>query len=486
MSQNGNGGGQPAPDGELTAAMRGFFELSPRDQVRAATQMRDFLGAAAPVETAADREIRDRNEALEVMAKVATHLGLAEGRAPTANQFDGACRALGIDWNRTRVIRAWGLWRNAGAAFRGESIAVTARQLGYQRRSRGRRSPYEDSITAVRRWLNTSPPATGVRDYDDWAREENNRIAAGGLRVPRSVAVRTRLGLAWSDVLKGARREQELGDLPARIPREHFDWSDGPDDLISIRTVAELLGLGRTAAEGRSRERGFPTSVAVFGRTRAWVRSDVEAFVAGAPVPDRLENELRVRYLDAHELCPLIGLSPSSIQTQRKSSFPPPTGCVASTRYWLRADVERWVEENRWRVARRRQRRMPDAGVETKKLLGRRDLELFLGISHDQVDALVAEPGFPEPTAVVGGARVWARQAVDAYLSGGPPSGEDSDTSDLVDGRQVAALSGLAISTIRSSAASLPPPAGRVSGRRYWRRADIQKWVAERGGPVGR
>ena len=51
---------------ELEAAMQRFFALAPADQLRAYEQMREYLSAAAK-ETKADRDLRERIEALEAI-----------------------------------------------------------------------------------------------------------------------------------------------------------------------------------------------------------------------------------------------------------------------------------------------------------------------------------------------------------------------------------------------------------------------------------
>ena len=460
--------------------MRHFFDLCPKDQLAAFAQMRDYLGADAAAETEDDRRARERAEALEVIGRVVAYLELPKEQTPTVTQFDHACRELGLPWTRSRVVRAWGRWRRACAAYLGEELSESARQLAYRRRLRGRRSQYENPLAAVRRWLATDPPSTGPRDYDAWVHDEATRVSEDAVRLPRSIAIRTRLELSWADVIRVARREVDVADLAPRTPRTHRDWTSGPHDLISIQAVAGLLGCSITEAHGRVKEPGFPPVVAVFGSTRAWLRDDVQKFIENPSVGTPVRRALREEYLDAHELAALIGLSARTIKNQPKATFPQPTGCVGSTRYWHRADVDAWIREHEALVARRRNKPAPVSSYTTDRtLVTVRDLEAIYGLSRDQADRLVTEARFPAPKRAVGSVRVWSRAEVEAYVAGKPLRRPQSP-DEFIDSAELAALTGLSHNTVRGSPECVPPPAGRIGRRRYWLRADVEKWLSER------
>lgn len=265
-------GSVPGHDAELEHVMRGFFALSAKDQRRAFVQIRDFLGAAAPAETSADRAVAEQAEALDVLARVATHLNLPEGEVPTVNAFDAACRELQLPWTRSRVIRAWGRWRTACAAFSEREVPLTARQVAYHRRFRGRLTHHRPALDALRLFVQSNPPKERKQDYDRWVREQNDRLSENEPLFPTAQTALNRLRLTWIDALRVARGEVELADLPKRDGPHHESWVSGPHDLISIRFVMELFGIPRARAEGRAREEEFPTPVAIIGSTRGWLR----------------------------------------------------------------------------------------------------------------------------------------------------------------------------------------------------------------------
>lgn len=463
--------------------MRCFFELSALEQRRAFTQIRDFLAAAAPTDTEADRIVGEQAEALDVLARVAEHLKLPEGRAPTAAAFDDVCRELDLGWTRSRVIRAWGRWRTACAALDGRNIPLTARQLAYYSKFRGRSTKRMPALTALRRFVESAPPKERTVDYACWAREQNERLGEGELLFPSVAMVFKGLPVTWRDALRVARGEVALADVPERKVRRYESWVSGPNDLVSMGDVMKLLGVSRSEADGRAREEEFPAPVVRLGSTRGWLRSDVEAYARGEPVPQRQENELQHQYLDGHDLGRLIGLSFLTIRLGPKGMFPPFTGRLAATKYWLRSDVERWIAANQALVARRlRQQRSRIPGdVERKELVALTDLEALFGVSPEQARLLVGESGFPLPVAHIGVTAIWSRSQIDAYLTQQPLPDATVRPGDVVGSRELSEMSGLPLTTVRTLY-GVPPPAGKAGRKNYWWRADIEKWLATRAG----
>ena len=64
---------------EVEAAMRRIHDLSTSEQLKVFLLLRDYLANTVGEETAADKQIRERAEALDAMQKVAEYLGLPPG-----------------------------------------------------------------------------------------------------------------------------------------------------------------------------------------------------------------------------------------------------------------------------------------------------------------------------------------------------------------------------------------------------------------------
>lgn len=78
--------------------MRRIHGLSTSEQLKVFLQLRAYLGDAVGEETEADKEIRERGEALDAMRKVAEHLGgFGESRSRTnCLQVGHFCGHIGV------------------------------------------------------------------------------------------------------------------------------------------------------------------------------------------------------------------------------------------------------------------------------------------------------------------------------------------------------------------------------------------------------
>jgi len=400
---------------------------------------------------------------------------------PTVTAFDAVCAELQLGWTRSRVIRAWGRWRTADAALFAGKVPLTARQVGYQRRFRGRLTYHRPALAALRLFVESNPPSERKQDYDRWAREQNHRLVEGEALFPTALTALRHLRLRWLDALRVAHGEADLADVPEWHGRRHESLVSGPIDLISISGVREIFGVSRAKAEGRAREKKFPTPVVIFGRTRGWVRSDVEAHAAGQPTTERRENEFRHLYLDAKDLGSLIGLSANTIKYQKKATFPPSTGRLSANKYWLRSDVDRWIAANQALVSKRLKQRpgRPRQAVERKELVTLADLGALFGLSADRVGRLADEDGFPDPVAEIGRTRIWDRGQVDAYLLGRSTTKSQVAAQEVVGSRELSEMSGVPLNSVRSLT-GVPRPAGTAGRKNYWWRRDVEQWLVER------
>lgn len=342
--------GRTTRDVELEAAMRRFLALSPADQLRAFEQMRDYLGTGAPALTKADQQIEERAASLAALARVVDHLGL-NGKAPTTDQFDAAARELQLGWTSGKIVRIWGRWRFACAVLRGDRPRRTAAQQALRDRSVGFARSREDYMTAVRRWLATKPAKFRSSDYDTWAREYNDQLAAGEIAVPGHSTIREGLALAWPDVVAVGRGEISVDEAERKTRSKHADWSVGPHDFVGQLTGAQILKVGTSRFQRLSHRPGFPTAVMILDKgtrtNRTWLRGDLEMYRDTGKAPRRKENGLRFCYYRAQELAPLLGVRRGTLTDSKMRNVPPPTGRVAGICYWLKRDADRWIRENK-------------------------------------------------------------------------------------------------------------------------------------------
>lgn len=339
---------------ELDMAMRRFFDLSVADQLRAYEHMRDFLGASAPAQSAADREIEQRDASLAALERVREQLGL-DGKAPSVKEFDRVSRELGLGWTARRVGYVWGRWRFACDALLGERPRLTAVQQSLRHQFAGRKRSYEEYVTALRLWLATEPPLVRMDDYTAWARQHNATLQGDEAPLPRGTAIVTALEIGWPDAVRWGRGEIEFEQARKGSGSSYQDWTTGPHDLIGLATAAEILGLRKSACKHASYKPEFPTPTLSFVRGRtvhAWLREDIEVYRDTGKAPKPRGDGLRARYYTTDEFASLIGVLPLSILSKRAVA-PPPTGCVGGVYYWLKRDADRWIRANRELIERR-------------------------------------------------------------------------------------------------------------------------------------
>ncbi|MEJ7567433.1 MAG: hypothetical protein WKF41_04125 [Gaiellaceae bacterium] len=324
--------------------MQRFLALAPADQLRAYERMREYLGAAAK-ETKADREIRERIEALDAIGLVARRLELPAGKAPSAGDFNSTARQVAPAWNTTRVGRAWETWRFACEIYTGKRPRPSARQSSLRSTYSGRRRSAEEPLTALRLWLATSPPRERGLDYDRWADERNASRREGDLAMPRIKSICATLLIEWAEMMRVAKGEITAEEGRLRTFKHRTDFNRGPHEFVSTGWIAHRFGLSSEQAGVLTHKPDFPRHVLTLGVTRVWLRDDVEAFARGREVPVRRPNELQHLYLGTVEVGRLLGVRPSSLHNPAVIA-PELTGRVGSKWYWLRAEVEQWLREH--------------------------------------------------------------------------------------------------------------------------------------------
>lgn len=321
-----------------------FYTLNAREQLLAYRACRDYL-AARVGETKRDGVIAERAGAIEALEAVAKHLKLPPGRAPTPTEFDEAARVLGLDWNRSRVTRAWGRWRFAKSAFLGEPMSESSDQRDQRLGPRRRKRRHEGHLDGVQLWLKTKPQSFSIDSYNAWAKDYNERANGAPLVVTRGNSVSIALGLTWRDAVRFAKGEitQAEGRPPGKRPRQQF--SRGPYDFVSQRHLSQMFGKDDYALGRVLSSPGFPPPALVMQRVRLWVRQDIEAFQNGRPFPERDPKEIRALYLTRKEVAALTGLTMDSVSYGQRG-VPGAAVYVGPVQLWLRSEVETWLKEH--------------------------------------------------------------------------------------------------------------------------------------------
>jgi hypothetical protein len=114
--------------------------------------------------------------------------------------------------------------------------------------------------------------------------------------------------------------------------------------LIAFGEVREMLGLGMTAGRNLTHSTRFPKPAYTHprgARNRLWLRSDVQGFVAGQPVPEREENHLQQLYLDSAATAEALGLATITVTTGSSPKLPQPSVSVGGLRLWLREEIDK-------------------------------------------------------------------------------------------------------------------------------------------------
>ena len=136
-----------------------------------------------------------------------------------------------------------------------------------------------------------------------------------------------------------ARAEQRLRDEP------------NPLQLVGASTFAALVGLPTTAIRDarKRREPGFPAVVLTIGNDSASFAQDVYAWRERGRAPARRDDELAANVIGMRQVAELLDLSASGAEHARRRRawhrIPRPDGRFATSDYWLRESVDRWLAD---------------------------------------------------------------------------------------------------------------------------------------------
>jgi predicted DNA-binding transcriptional regulator AlpA len=270
-----------------------------------------------------------------------SHLALDDASELQAKQFDAAPEALRGGWTSSRVIKTWEKWSYARDAAAGERSRPTARQRALRRALGAEELRTDDHIETIRSWLTANPPKLNIRHYREWASEHNAARAEGELRAADYMTIQNSLGIGWDDTIRVARGEVTLDEARKQHVEKRNPSVRPEHALVTTGDIVAMWGRDKQAVAYSSNQEGFPAPVVIVNDRRLWLRSDIEAYIEGEPVPEREPNELGHLYVTAGEAKKILGLTSSVAQL---------SGCPApkysgSHFLWLRSEIEAWRDE---------------------------------------------------------------------------------------------------------------------------------------------
>jgi predicted DNA-binding transcriptional regulator AlpA len=292
-------------------------------------------------------ELERRAECVEAVRQVAAHLGLPAGEAPGVMQYEAARKELGLTLSVWAIERRWHSWHEIRKALRGKTVRKTARERSRFQAAVRHRPRREEWLAGVKEWLEGRPPSMLALDYDAWAVERNQ---ANPELPPATTehSIHDALGLSWQETLKVARGDLSLAEAQARHKRKLRRESGG---FVSLHGVALIRGftLGQAGHHARA-DRTFPPYAFMLHRARVWRWEDVEAHHKGEPFPKRKRGEMQGEVFGTNHIMRLCGLTGPELYEairRRRPDVPRPAGRVSQQPYWLRAEVEAWLDERR-------------------------------------------------------------------------------------------------------------------------------------------
>jgi hypothetical protein len=347
--------------------------LPEREQLEIHEALSASLGGRLGRETERARQARLRREALAAMRAAAEHLDLPETQAPTIPEYKRAASEASLPLTFNAVYRAFEeSWEIATRFYLGEEVPATAAQRSARRAILGRnRTDKEAPLSGVRLFLAQDPPpvSTTRADYYEWARERNETLAPGELRVIElGDSIRTVLRTGWERCLAVARDEMTLEEAQALTLSEQLSEA-GP--LVGHHLASWYLGL---SPHGRHAKRpGYPQPVVCLGTTNwLWLLTDIEAFKRGKRDFAHEQGALQDTYIDAHDLAALLHLGTTRLKgrleredgatTKTWERLPKPTGRAGKGLFWDRAYAQRWLDEHPYAVKGRKGLRPRQSG----------------------------------------------------------------------------------------------------------------------------
>lgn len=304
----------------------------------------------------ADEQLDERGQALRVMRAVMEHYRLGDPRELEVKQFDAAPEEVREGWKSGRIIRVWVKWKFARDALAGSKPRPTARQRAVRSKARVRDVRSDDYLAGVREWLATKPPKLVIRDYDAWVTERNAARSADTLPVARYLRIHNALTLSWKSILRAASGEITVEEARKEVLTKRVSISRAPHDLISSQEIQTMTGKPEGTVQRWMKGDSFPVPALVIGNRRFWIREDIELFVQGKKHPSRKRNELGDVYVTLAGASAILGVH--RYGAAKLEGAPEAVALVGADRLWLKSEIEAFGEARRARTTDRLGRRL--------------------------------------------------------------------------------------------------------------------------------
>jgi hypothetical protein len=161
-----------APGRDLRAALEAADRLTEADLLRLYEAIADRLRDEPTSEVEVETRLREKVAALQAVMQSYERLGLDPVQRLPARTFNEECRAIGSEWNSTRVARAWGRWRVAIDVIGGSTPTDRLGRRAALLTAGYRRTGYRDARVSLYEWLRTNPEGRSSHAYDKWRRSK--------------------------------------------------------------------------------------------------------------------------------------------------------------------------------------------------------------------------------------------------------------------------------------------------------------------------
>jgi DNA-binding XRE family transcriptional regulator len=252
--------------------------LTERQRLELGQWLNEDFAAVDLGEIKTERLHQRMGDAVEVLGRVAGHLGLEDDAARlamTMRAFDQAPDAVRGDWNARKVSRALrGSWELAkGIAFQARQLPVgNARRWERQQELRFRQRGARFAVSSIHDWLATAPPNKSVRAYLCWRQRRNQELKPGQKPYPSYPTISQSWRGSWAELIEAAER----GRLPPAA-KEDLGDADADHEARIQAAVEELQGVELAdpadfdlATDLRARR------LAEARQAREWNRGDLE------------------------------------------------------------------------------------------------------------------------------------------------------------------------------------------------------------------
>jgi hypothetical protein len=312
----------------------------------------DCVGVERLREPAALRRLTRRRDALLDMHQAAAHHGLDADTPPKVQQYKAAHAAGAVRFSYAEMVAAFDGFREAQSAY---LVGLPrGRVRGTVTAPGGGKRVYEDPVRGVGLWLERrSSPNNAMKAYDDWVATFNEAHDDEQRPLLQAVAVTRRTGLRWSVVRDVAVGQLGFEEAVLQQSGRMLHRSNPPEgavpELVGLGAAAGLLGANPDHIRHVARTRRFPPSAAILGAGRLWRLDDVIDYRDGQRDWSARENELRTEVLEYQDILRVVGMSRGAVDwrlhRERWDEVPPPAGRIATSWFWTKPAVQRWLNE---------------------------------------------------------------------------------------------------------------------------------------------